>query len=73
MSKTSESPWMSQREARTRLGIGIRRLSHLMAERYIGVRDLPGGPPLLSRADVERLAAESTRPARMETAGSIAV
>lgn len=75
MSKPTASPWMSQREARARLGIGLRRLGRLMTEGYIGLRELPAGAPLLSREDVERLAEASTRPARveMESAGASAV
>lgn len=73
MSETRHLAWISQREARARLGIGIRRLARLIAEGYVGVRELPGGSPLLSREDVDRLAEASTRPARNGAAGVTAV
>ena len=62
---TSSAPtdWISARAARATLGVGQRSLELLIRDRRITTRELPGLPPKLLRADVERLARESTRPA----------
>lgn len=71
MSTVSAEPrWITGTETLIRLGIGHRSLARLVEQGLIGVRTLPGLAPKYDSADVERLTAESTRPATRRAVSS---
>jgi len=55
--------WVTQREAAEILGVSAQVMKTVVRAGGVAVRKLPGARTQLSRADVERLARESVRPA----------
>ncbi len=60
----SDQIWITGREACRTIGVGRARLASIVEAGHIAVLAPPGCRALFSRADVERVARESIRPAR---------
>jgi hypothetical protein len=56
--------WVNASEARALVGLrASRQLRRLVRRGYVATREVPGTRPLYHRGDLERIAAESVRPA----------
>jgi hypothetical protein len=63
--------WISVRAASDRLGIPAHAMRRLVRRGIITTRRLPGMRPLVSEADVDRLARESTQPPEAARRGGL--
>jgi excisionase family DNA binding protein len=59
----SDPSWISMRDAAKLLACSRRTVSRLLAEGRIGVKQIPGTPPRLSRGDCQAILKASHRPA----------
>jgi len=61
---TTDQTWITGRAACRTIGVGRSRLATIVEAGHIAVLAPPGCRALFRRADVERVARESIRPAR---------
>jgi excisionase family DNA binding protein len=61
---TGSERWISVRAASDRLGISRHTMRRLVQRGIVRTRRLPGTHPLVSEADVDRLARDHTSPPR---------
>jgi hypothetical protein len=55
--------WISKSDAARRIGVDVRVIAKMIEAGCLTVRELPGTRPRVLLADVERVAANSIRPA----------
>ncbi len=60
--RTSDNAWMTAKDA-IRAGMYKTSLDECRRRQLVAVRQLPGGAPMYSRADIERVLRESITPA----------
>lgn len=63
---TATNDWVGVKESQAITGLGYQAVHGLIASGQVTTRQIPGARVKLSRRDLERLVAESTRPARRE-------
>jgi len=60
-----ENQFISLRKAADLLGANRTRINALIKDGTLTVRQIPGGYPQVSRAEIQELSVQSTRPGRL--------